>query len=170
MRGCADQLTRDSQEYNYDPGGYEAAELRGFPHAFSDMLKATARFLTAVATALEKDDPSVPDALAQFADGIAGLGQAVGDAVCEVAEVSVATVTVQDGKRDGAAIQALLDVVRNMPPSPVGSAAVDLLEPMCSPHSFKAYLRRYGVTGYDEAVVFELALHRLAERAIPVSK
>jgi hypothetical protein len=167
MRGCADQLTRDSQEYNYDPGGYEAAELRGFPHAFSDMLKATARFLTAVATALEKDDPPVPDVLARFADGIASLGQGVGDAVCEVAEVSVATVTVQDGKRDGAAIHALLDVARSMPPSPVASAAVDVLGPMCGPYSFKAYLRRYGITGYEMAVVFELAMHRLAERAIP---
>jgi hypothetical protein len=130
------------------------------------MLKSTARLLTAVAVALEKGDPPVPDVVAQFADGIASLGQGVGDTVCEVAEVSVAQVTVQDSKRSDHAIRALLDVVRNMPPSPVATAAVDLLEPLCGPSSFTAYLRRYGRTGYDEAVVFELALHRLAERAI----
>jgi hypothetical protein len=166
MRRTAGQFNRDSRTYDVNPGGFEAAELRGFLHAFSVMVKATARFLTAVATALEKDDPPVPDVLARFADGIASLSRAVGDTVCDVAEVSVDTVTVRDGGRDEAAIRALLDVARTMPPSPVATAAVDLLEPMCGPYSFKANLFRFGITGYEMAVVFELALHRLAERAI----
>jgi hypothetical protein len=166
MRGCAAQLFRDARDWHYDPGGFEAAELRGIPAAFSDLLRATARFLDLVADALDAGDPPVPDALARLADGIASLGQSDGERVREVAGIGTEALCALNSRGSDSGARALLGQIRLMPTSPAASAATAMLEPMCGPQSFSSYLTGRRVVGYDEAALFELAVHRLADKAV----
>jgi hypothetical protein len=166
MRGGAAKLLLDARDWHYNPGGYEAAELRGIPMAFSELLRATTRFLDVVADALDAGDRPVPEALAKLADGIASLGGSDGERVREVAGIGANAVSALDTRGSDSGVRALLDQIGMMPPSPVTTAATAMLEPMCGRKSFSAYLSGRHVVGYDEIAVFELAVHRLADDVV----